>query len=125
MPTSGVVAVCAGVPALADADPNEVRRLDALTELDRLTADPVEASALLALGYDSVIAIADTPWNTFLTAVAPQPEGQGVDHQDGEGGQFLSYERAVKLRAAAQAQAGALDILLAGIASDLANGFSL
>ena len=115
----------AGVPALADADPNEVRRLDALTELDRLTADPVEASALLALGYDSVIAIADTPWNTFLTAVAPQPEGQGVDHQHGEGGQFLSYERAVKLRAAAQAQAGALDILLAGIASDLANGFSL
>lgn len=115
----------AGVPALADADPNEVSRLDALTELDRLTADPVEASALLALGYESVIAIADTPWNTFLTAVAPQPDGQGVDHHDGEGGQFLSYERAVKLRAAAQAQAGALDILLAGIASDLANGFSL
>jgi hypothetical protein len=115
----------AGVPALADADPNEVRRLDALTELDRLTADPVEASALLALGYDSVIAIADTPWNTFLTAAAPQPEGQGADHQEGEGRQFLSYERAVKLRAAAQAQAGALDILLAGIAADLANGFSL
>jgi len=115
----------AGVPAFADADPNEVRRLDALTELDRLTADPMEASALLALGYDSVIAIADTPWNTFLSAVAPQPDDQGVDHQDGEGGRFLSYERAVKLRAAAQAQAGVLDILLAGIAADLANGFSL
>jgi hypothetical protein len=111
-----------GVPALADADPNEVRRLDALTELDRLTADPVEATTLLGLGYDSVIAVADTPWNAFLTAAAPQRDGES----DGGGRTpLLSYERAAELRAAAQAQAGALDILLAGIASDLANGFSL
>jgi len=114
----------AGVAALADADPSEVQRLDALTELDRLTADPVEATALLALGYDSVIAIAETPWNAFLTAVSPDADGENAGQGEGEPARQISYKRAVQLRAAAQAQAGALDMMLAGIAADLANGFA-
>ncbi|MEV8376008.1 hypothetical protein AB0P21_24935 [Kribbella sp. NPDC056861] len=98
-----------GVTDLAnDLDPDDARKLNALTELDLLTTDPTEASTLLALDYDSVGAIAATPWGRFLAHTADQ----------------LPTERAVLLRTSAQAQVGMLDLLLAGQAADLANGFS-
>ncbi|WP_328324079.1 hypothetical protein OHA70_32400 [Kribbella sp. NBC_00382] len=97
-----------GVAGLQDLDAGDARTLDALTELDLLTPDPVEASSLLALDYTSVGAIAATPWGRFLAHTADQ----------------LPAERAVALRTSAQAQVGMLDLLLAGQAADLANGFS-
>jgi hypothetical protein len=97
-----------GVAGLQELDADDARKLEALTELDLLTPDPIEASALLALDYTSVEAIAATPWGRFLAHTTEQ----------------LSAERAVALRTGAQAQIGMLDLLLAGQAADLANGFT-
>jgi hypothetical protein len=96
-----------GVAELPDLDPDDARKLNALTDLDLLTADPTEATTLLALDYDSVRAIAATPWGRFLARTADQ----------------LPTDRAVVLRTSAEAQVGMLDLLLAGQATDLANGF--
>jgi hypothetical protein len=101
------------IDALGDAEPAAVRQLAALADLDRVTPEPVVAAALLSSGYESVIAIADAPWAAFVTTMAPADE-QGEDR--------LTNEQAVRLRAAAQAQVGYLDLLMAGVAADLANG---
>ena len=96
-----------GVTDLPDLDPDDGRLLDALTRLDLLTSDPAEATALLALDYDGVAAIAATPRGRFLARTGDQ----------------LLPDRAVLLHASAEAQVGMLDLLLAGQATDLANGF--
>ncbi len=107
----------AGIRELADLDAATVRQLDALADLDRLTPNSDEAATLLQHRYESVAAIADAPWGAFLAQVAQQEGGPAG------GAPKLAYDRAVGLRAAAEAQRGALDMLLAGYASDLANGF--
>ena len=99
-----------GIADLANVDQKDARLLEALTEMDLLTPNPSEAATLIERNYRSVSAIAATPWGRFLAEVA-----------DDRG---LPYERAVELRARAQAQVGMLDLLLAGYGSDLANGFA-
>lgn len=101
----------ARIDALAGADPATVRRLAAFADLDRVTAEPAVVAALMESGYESVIAIANTPWNAFVSGMAPP--GARDD---------AAYERAVRLRAAAQAQVGYLDLLATAVAADLANG---
>jgi len=82
-----------------------------------LTPDPAEAATLLELSYLGLRAVAETPWGRFLADVAAPSDGEPSPGR-------LPYDRAVQLRAAAQAQAGLLDSLLAGYGTDLANGFS-
>jgi hypothetical protein len=106
-----------GNPELAGLDPDDVRRLDALTELDLLTPEPAEAAVMLQLRYQSVRALASTPWRRFLSEVA-----DAEDPDTPPDARRLTRERAVQLRAAAQAQVGLLDMLLTGHATDFANG---
>lgn len=103
------------IGALSDADPAVVRRLAALADLDRVTSEPAVAAALVFFGYEDVIAIADAPWAAFVATVAP-PDERGEDR--------LTYEEAIRLRAAAQAQVGYLDLLMVGVAADLSNGLA-
>src|SRR5680860_1277441 len=113
----GLAALTGPNGPLTGLDPDDAHRLDALTELDLLTSDPGEAAALLGLSYPGLRAVAETPWGRFLAEVAVPRDGEQPEGR-------LPYDRAVRLRAAAEAQAGLLDSLLAGYGTDLANGFS-
>lgn len=89
---------------IAQLDAGEIHALHARTEMDRITADPVEATAL-AEHFDSVIAIADTTRAAFVAATDGMPA-----------------QRALELHTAARAQAQLLDLLLSGQAVDVVNG---
>jgi hypothetical protein len=108
-----------GLTGIPDIDVEEATRLVALADLDRLTPDPTEADMLLKLDYPSVLAIAETPWRTFLNSTT-QSNGLPGEQEPGH----LTRARAIELRNSAEAQIGLLDMLLAGWASDLANGFT-
>jgi len=84
-------------------------RLDALADLDRLSGDLNETSALLDRRYDSVVAIASASRKEFVAAMST---GKGT----------LIERRATELHIAAKAQVDILDQIFAGIAIDAANG---
>jgi hypothetical protein len=110
-----------GTEALSKVDglgPDEIRGLQARTEMDRITDVPGEA-AVLAQHYSSIIAIADTPRTTFLAATSAIEGADGQHPEDG-----MARQRGLQLHAAAAAQAHLLDLLLAGQAVDLANGMT-
>lgn len=101
-----------GVSRIAELralDSAAVHRLDALADLDRLSSDLNETSALLEHRYDSVAAIAEAPRTEFIASMSAN------------GGGF-SERRATELHVAAKAQTDILDQIFAGIAIDFANG---
>jgi hypothetical protein len=97
------------IAELGTFDSAAVRRLDALADLDRLSSDLNETSALLQHRYDSVAAIAETTRSEFI----------GMMSATGVG---FSERRAAELHVAAKAQTDILDQIFAGIAIDFANG---
>lgn len=84
-------------------------RLDALADLDRLSGDLNETSALLDHRYDSVAAIAVASRKEFVASLSTT---QGT----------FTEKRATELHVAAKAQTDLLDQIYAGIAIDAANG---
>ena len=97
------------IAELRDLDLTVMSRLDAFADLDRLSEDLSEISALLDLQYDSVAAIADATRSEFVASMSTSEAG-------------LSARRAAELHVAAQAQTEMLDLMFAGIALDFANG---
>ena len=97
------------IPKLRALDVAATRRLDALADLDRLSSDLNETSALLDHHYDSVFAIATASRREFIALMTANRAG-------------FSERRAIELHVAAKAQTDILDQIFAGIAIDFAAG---
>ena len=104
-----------GLRQVADAPAGDsalIRQIDALADLDRISASVQVSKAVLDKGYDSVLAIADAPRAEFVGLVRNE---QSV----------LTELEAAKLHVMATVQVQLLNNLLAGMAADIANGFDL
>ncbi len=97
------------IAELRKQDSAAAARLDALADLDRLSNDLTETTALIDHRYDSVLAIAETSRKDFITAMTTN-------------GATFPAVRAAALHVAAKAQADILDQISAGIAVDFASG---
>ena len=96
------------VQTLREMNDPAIQRLDALADLERLSGDLGEISALISRQYDSVLSIAETPRTEFVASLT--------------GGDQFSEQRATELHIAAQAQADLLNQLFTGLLADFARG---
>jgi hypothetical protein len=97
---------------LPETDPVFIRRLASLADLDRISPDIAMSDAFIEKGFDSVLAIADTPPSEFIGKVS---NGDGA----------ISALEANRLHLMASAQTHLLNNLLTGEAANRANGFTL
>lgn len=97
------------IAELRALDLSAIPHLDALADLDRLSNDLKETTALLTQRYTGVATIADTPRREFIAAMSVAETG-------------FSPRRATELHVAAKAQTALLDQMFLGGAIDVANG---
>ena len=93
------------------ADLATIRRLDALADLDRISASAQVSTVLVEKGYDSVLAVAGVPRSEFVSQVGDATTG-------------VSAAAATTLHVMATAQADILNNILIALAADKANGFT-
>lgn len=101
-----------GLARLPDApapDLGLLRTLDALADLDRISASISTSKALIDKGYDSVLAIADASLSEFTSLVRSGPTS-------------ATDADATQLHVNATTQTALLNNILMGIAADRANG---
>jgi hypothetical protein len=96
---------------LPQVNPTAIRNLESLADLDRISLD-VQVNVALLDKYDSVLAIADTPFSEFVSIASRNEIG-------------LTALKAAQLHINARTQTDLLNNLLAGIAANQANGFNL
>ena len=104
-----------GLRQVADApgaDPALISTLDSLADLDRISTSVQVSKAVLDKGYDSVLAIADSPRLEFVSLVWDEKS-------------MLTEIEVAKLHVMATVQVQLLNNILAGMAADIANGFIL
>jgi hypothetical protein len=99
------------LPDFPQLDPDTLRKLESLVDLDRLSLNVVVSTVLIEKQYDSVLAIADTPYSEFVTAVKDS-------HEE------LTEIAAMKLHVMASAQTNFLNNMLVEMAANQANGFT-
>jgi hypothetical protein len=97
---------------LPQVDPDILRALDSFADLDRVAFTVSVSKVLRDRGYDSVLAIADTPYSEFTRNVSPEATA-------------LTAVQVAKMHVMATVQTNLLNTLLTGMAADAANGFSL
>jgi hypothetical protein len=106
----GGLSQLAGLPV--SADPAQIRKLESLADLDRVSSDISVSKTLLDRNFDNVLAIADTRHSEFVGNLST-------------GNEALSEPDAAKLHVIASAQTQLLNNMLMKIAADNANGFEL
>jgi hypothetical protein len=100
------------LPDLPPLAPDILRKLESLTDLDRLSLKVAVSTVLIEKQYDSVLAIADAPFSEFVDAVKDT-------HEE------LTEIQAMNLHVMASAQTNVLNNLLVEMATNQANGFTL
>jgi hypothetical protein len=101
----------ARLPNLPQLAPDILRKLESLTDLDRLSLNVAVSTVLMEKQYDGVLAISDTPYSEFVNAVKDT-------HEE------LTELEAMKLHVMASAQTNFLNNLLVEMAANQANGFT-
>lgn len=104
-----------GLSHLADlpqVEPAVIRTLEALADLDRVSSDVQVSRRLLDKGYDSVLAIADTPYSQFIDLVSDEKTA-------------LTQMDVATLHVMSTVQTSLLNNILTGMAANIANGFVL
>ncbi len=98
-----------GLPA--DIDSAQIRQLESLADLDRVSPDINVSKSLLSRNFDSVLSISDTPRSEFVGKLTT-------------GEAALTETEAARLHVIAGVQNHLLDNMLMKIAADNANGFN-
>lgn len=106
---SGGLSKVADAPA---ADLATIRRLEALADLDRISASVPANTTLLDKGYDSVLAIAAAPRSEFISRVSDDKTA-------------LTTKESARLHVMATTQTELLNNILMRMAADRANGVVL
>jgi len=105
----GGLSKLAGLPG--DIDSAQIRQLESLADLDRVSPDISVSKSLLSRNFDSVLAISDTPRSEFVGKLTT-------------GEVALTETEAARLHVIAGVQNHLLDNMLMKIAADNANGFN-